>query len=131
MAYLETAGKRHTTEVNPAYNDPANWTRSAFGGSPGGVNVGIDTTPPGTPSDLSAVATGGLEIELTWTATTDEQSGIGSYNIYRNDVHPSILGEGLVTYVRSVERSKAINDDPRSMVILSASSYPDAGSHSL
>ena len=45
----------------------------------------------------------------------------------RNDVHPSILGEGLVTYVRSVERSKAINDDPRSMVIISASGMAEAG----
>ena len=38
-----------------------------------------------------------------------------------NDVHRSVLGEGLVTYVRSVEQSKAINLDPRPMVIISAS----------
>jgi metallo-beta-lactamase family protein len=45
----------------------------------------------------------------------------------RNDVHPSILGEGLVTYVRSVERSKAINGDQRSMVIISASGMAETG----
>jgi metallo-beta-lactamase family protein len=44
-----------------------------------------------------------------------------------NDVHRSILGEGLVTYVRSVERSKAINYDPRSMVIISASGMAETG----
>jgi metallo-beta-lactamase family protein len=45
----------------------------------------------------------------------------------RNDVHPSILGEGLLTYVRSVERSKAINDDQRPMVIISASGMAETG----
>ncbi len=44
-----------------------------------------------------------------------------------NDVHPSILGEGLLTYVRSVEQSKAINDDPRPMVIISASGMAETG----
>ncbi len=45
----------------------------------------------------------------------------------RNDVHASVLGEGLLTYVRSVERSKAINDDHRPMVIISASGMAETG----
>ena len=45
----------------------------------------------------------------------------------RNDVHHSVLGEGLLTYVRSVEQSKAINDDHRPMVIISASGMVEAG----
>jgi metallo-beta-lactamase family protein len=44
-----------------------------------------------------------------------------------NDVHRSALGEGLVTYVRSVEGSKAINYDHRPMVIISASGMAEAG----
>jgi len=44
-----------------------------------------------------------------------------------SDVHRSILGEGLVTYVRSVERSKAINVDERPMVIISASGMAETG----
>jgi metallo-beta-lactamase family protein len=45
----------------------------------------------------------------------------------RQDVHQSVLGEGLLTYVRSVEQSKAINDDHRPMVIISASGMAEAG----
>jgi metallo-beta-lactamase family protein len=45
----------------------------------------------------------------------------------RSDIHRSVLGEGLVTYVRSVEGSKAINDDHQPMVIISASGMAEAG----
>jgi metallo-beta-lactamase family protein len=45
----------------------------------------------------------------------------------RNDVHASALGAGLVTYVRSVEGSKAINDEHGPMVIISASGMAEAG----
>ncbi|MFL7891986.1 MAG: MBL fold metallo-hydrolase [Anaerolineales bacterium] len=44
-----------------------------------------------------------------------------------NDIHRSVLGEGLVTYVRSVEQSKAINQDQRPMVIISASGMAETG----
>jgi metallo-beta-lactamase family protein len=44
-----------------------------------------------------------------------------------NDIHRSVFGEGLVTYVRSVEGSKAINGDPRPMVIISASGMAETG----
>ncbi|MGW8225148.1 MAG: MBL fold metallo-hydrolase [Anaerolineales bacterium] len=44
-----------------------------------------------------------------------------------SDIHRSVLGEGLVTYVRSVEQSKAINQDPRPMVIISASGMAETG----
>ncbi|MGW8250527.1 MAG: MBL fold metallo-hydrolase, partial [Anaerolineales bacterium] len=45
----------------------------------------------------------------------------------RGDIHRSVLGEGLVTYVHSVEQSKALNLDPRPMVIISASGMAEAG----
>lgn len=45
----------------------------------------------------------------------------------QKDVHRSVLGEGLVTYVRSVEQSKALNFDSRPMVIISASGMAEAG----
>jgi metallo-beta-lactamase family protein len=45
----------------------------------------------------------------------------------RNDIHRSVLGVGLVTYVRSVEGSKAINEDHQPMVIISASGMAEAG----
>jgi metallo-beta-lactamase family protein len=45
----------------------------------------------------------------------------------KNDAHRSILGEGLITYVRSVEQSKALNDDQRPMVVISASGMAETG----
>jgi metallo-beta-lactamase family protein len=50
-----------------------------------------------------------------------------THEFMRNDVHRSFLGEGLLTYVRSVEGSKAINDDHGPMVIISASGMAEAG----
>lgn len=45
----------------------------------------------------------------------------------RTDRHRSILGEGLITYITSVEQSKGLNDDPRPMVIISASGMAETG----
>jgi metallo-beta-lactamase family protein len=42
-------------------------------------------------------------------------------------VHQSLLGFGLVTYIRSVEQSKALNDNPSPMVIISASGMAETG----
>ncbi len=50
-----------------------------------------------------------------------------THEFMRNDVHASALGGGMVTYVRSVEGSKAINDEPGPMVIISASGMAEAG----
>lgn len=44
-----------------------------------------DTTPPTTPTGLSGTAVGGSQVDLTWTAATDAESGIQGYNIYRDD----------------------------------------------
>jgi chitodextrinase len=42
-----------------------------------------DTQAPSTPSNLSAVASSSSEINLTWTASTDNV-GVAGYRIYRN-----------------------------------------------
>lgn len=55
-----------------------------------------DTTPPTTPTNLSAVATTPERIDLTWTASTDEV-GVTGYEIYRNDSLLSTTGS-VTTY---------------------------------
>jgi metallo-beta-lactamase family protein len=50
-----------------------------------------------------------------------------SVEFVRKDLHRSLLGFGLVTYVRSVEQSKALNDDHSPMVIISASGMAETG----
>jgi hypothetical protein len=42
-----------------------------------------DTTAPSIPTNLAATAVSGSQVNLTWTASTDE-SGISGYQIYRN-----------------------------------------------
>ena len=42
-----------------------------------------DTTPPTTPTGLSATAISGSQVNLSWTASTDNV-GVTGYRIYRN-----------------------------------------------
>ena len=43
-----------------------------------------DTTPPTIPADLQASALSHTEIELTWQAASDSETGVVSYNVYRD-----------------------------------------------
>ncbi len=43
-----------------------------------------DSTPPSIPQSLSAVAANKSRIDLTWQASSDPESGISNYNIYRD-----------------------------------------------
>jgi fibronectin type 3 domain-containing protein len=43
-----------------------------------------DDTPPPAPADLAATAAGPDQIDLTWTAAVDPESGVDSYNVYRD-----------------------------------------------
>jgi len=52
-------------------------------------NSGItpDTTPPLIPTNFSATAISQSQIDLTWTASTDAESGVSNYIIYRDGVN--------------------------------------------
>jgi fibronectin type 3 domain-containing protein len=43
-----------------------------------------DETPPSTPTDFSATATGPARVELSWTAAADPESGVAFYRVYRD-----------------------------------------------
>lgn len=43
-----------------------------------------DTTPPTVPTGLSASATSPSSVDLTWSASSDPESGVASYNVYRD-----------------------------------------------
>jgi endoglucanase len=43
----------------------------------------VDTTPPSTPTALTAGSATSTSIPLTWTASSDDGSGIAGYDIYR------------------------------------------------
>jgi chitodextrinase len=45
-----------------------------------------DTTPPSVPTELTAMPVSTSQINLSWTASTDPDSPVAGYNIYRNNV---------------------------------------------
>ena len=46
------------------------------------IGTAVDTGPPTAPSGLTATATGPTRVDLSWTASSDDQ-GIASYDVYR------------------------------------------------
>jgi len=69
----------------PYGNDAGNWLASATQGSPGQVNIFVDTTPPTVPDNVAAtVALTPTRIELTWDASVDPGSSVDHYVIYRD-----------------------------------------------
>lgn len=55
-----------------------------FSSCGGGSDDPGDITPPSTPQNLSAAAVSTLEINLSWSASIDENGGIASYIIERS-----------------------------------------------
>jgi chitodextrinase len=47
-------------------------------------NLPVDTTPPSAPTQLSASPASDTEMDLSWVASTDPESGISIYNVYRD-----------------------------------------------
>jgi hypothetical protein len=67
-------------------NDVANWGAGTADGTPGATNRGLDTTPPTTPGSVMATVISASQIDISWAAATDPESGIGGYRIYRNSI---------------------------------------------
>jgi len=59
---------------------------TTYVGPDGGSSGGSDTTAPSIPSGLSAGATSSSQINLSWTASTDNV-GVTGYKIYRNGTY--------------------------------------------
>ena len=51
---------------------------------PASARTDPDETPPSVPEDFSAEATGPETAELDWSPSTDPESGVESYLVYRN-----------------------------------------------
>jgi hypothetical protein len=56
-----------------------------------------DTTPPSTPAGLSAMATGPTQVNLAWTASTDNV-GVTGYKIYRDGTLLNSIPPNPATY---------------------------------
>ena len=58
---------------------------------------GIETTPPTTPTNLAATVVSGTQINLSWSASTDNAAMRG-YSIYRNGVLIATVGRNTLDY---------------------------------
>jgi acid phosphatase len=54
-----------------------------------------DTTPPSVPTGLTATSVGGLQVVLSWTPSTDPDSPVAGYKVYRNG-NPNPIGTTAV-----------------------------------
>ena len=72
----------HTADYG---NDPVNWEASNTGGTPGAANIPIDTSAPTIPANLVGhITLSPATIALTWAASSDSQSYVDHYVVYRN-----------------------------------------------
>jgi hypothetical protein len=53
--------------------------------------IGTDTTPPTTPSILSVVPVSSAQIDIAWSASTDDGFGLAGYRLYRDAVQIATL----------------------------------------
>ena len=67
-----------------------------------------DTAPPGAPSGLGAVATGATQVNLAWSAATDD-IGVTGYRIYRDGFMVGTVGTAT-TYPDTTARAGATHD---------------------
>ncbi len=66
--------------------------------APASVGSGTDTTPPSTPTGVTATATGPTSIKVAWNASTDNV-GVTSYRIYRGGSLLTTVAASALSYV--------------------------------
>jgi hypothetical protein len=74
-----SAGVGTTVSVNDTAPTKDRWNLALLEISPGGA----DTTPPSTPTHLVATSPDPLDVNLTWSPSTDNV-GVAGYDVYRN-----------------------------------------------
>ncbi len=62
------------------------------GPSAPGQATTLDGTPPTTPANLSATATGTTTIELSWSPSADPETGVAGYRVFRNGSQIAEIG---------------------------------------
>ena len=76
-------GSAHSEPLNANMKAYAIWWLWARLGGWAGVEP--DLTPPSTPQNLQAAVAGETTVDLAWSPSTDAESGVSRYRIYRND----------------------------------------------
>lgn len=117
-----TAGMHLLVNINSNYGEANNQTtpvdlildKIELGGSGGSTT---DTTPPATPGNLTAALASPSQIDISWSASFDMQSGIAEYVIYRDGVNwdtttnTSYSDTGLASGTTYTYNVSAVNGD--------------------
>jgi fibronectin type 3 domain-containing protein len=75
----------------------------------------LDGTPPSVPQGVTATAVGTERVDLTWSESTDEESGVSGYRVFRDGNEIAIASsttyqdEGLIAATTYEYRVTAIN----------------------
>jgi chitodextrinase len=86
------------------------------------VSSGADTQPPTVPTLLSATAASAAEVDLAWSASTDNVA-VAGYQIYRNGSAISSVPGTVLTYADTTA-------SPATTYIYTVTAYDAAGNHS-
>ncbi len=84
-------------DCGSAHSQPLNANRKAYAiwwlfARLAGWTPVTDTTPPSNPSALRAPTVAYNRVELSWTGSSDAESGVSGYRIYRNGTLRSFVG---------------------------------------
>jgi chitodextrinase len=93
---------RSSVAVSPAQTTTYTLTATGSSGSTSAVvqvtvSSGADTQPPTVPTLLSATAASAVEVDLAWSASTDN-IGVAGYKIYRNGTAISSVPGTVLAY---------------------------------
>jgi fibronectin type 3 domain-containing protein len=83
--------------------------------TPIAAHAQVDNTPPSTPQDLTGIPATSTQINLTWSAASDPESGVSFYRVYRDGSvvgspnQTSFADTGLQPDTRYAYRVSAVN----------------------
>ena len=72
--------------------------------APASVGSGTDTTPPSTPTNVTATATSSTSIKLNWSASYDNV-GVTGYRLYRGGAPLTSVAGSVLSYVDNAVRA--------------------------
>jgi chitodextrinase len=82
LSYLDNVTPGYYSYTVAAYDAAGNVSPQS---SPSSVTVISDTTPPAAPANFSATTTPNFQVNLSWSASTDNV-GVAGYYVYRNGI---------------------------------------------
>ncbi|MGN6406940.1 MAG: metallophosphoesterase [Curtobacterium sp.] len=89
----------HASSYDWKFNPIAgsSWTDSGTAACHTSGGTAADTTPPSTPGSLTSTATSGPQVDLAWSASTDNV-GVTGYRVYRGSstTPMQVLGAGVL-----------------------------------